>query len=68
MKNWITFLIGWKLTNVPLVSSKAPVSQLVNAEVNSGNSEAVLVSNYATWFRGRHAALRECITYKQSNN
>ena len=45
----------------------APVSQLVNAEVNSGNRKAVLASNYATRIRGRHAALRECIMYKQLN-
>ena len=38
--------------------SKAPVSQLVNAEVNSGNRKAVLVSNYAKRIRGRPAALR----------
>ena len=29
------------------IKSKAVVSQLVNAEVNSGNRKAVLVSNYA---------------------
>ena len=46
--------------------SKAPVSQLVNAEVNSGNRKAVLASNYARRIRGRHAALRERIMYKQS--
>ena len=28
------------------IESKAPVSQLVIAEVNSGNRKAVLVSNY----------------------
>ena len=47
--------------------SKASVSQLVNAEVNSGNRKAVLASNYATRIRGRHATLRECILYKQLN-
>ena len=44
--------------------SKAPVSQLVNAEVNCGNRKAVLASNQATRIRGRHAALRECIMWK----
>lgn len=48
--------------------SKAPVSQLENAEVNSGNHKAILVSNYATRIRGRHATLRECFKYKQLNN
>ena len=45
--------------------SKAPVSQLMNAEVNSGNRKAVLASSYAIRICGRHAALRECIMYKQ---
>ena len=53
---------------MPERKSKAPVSQLVNAEVNSGNLKAVLASNYASRIRGRHAALRECIIYKQLNN
>ena len=44
------------------------MSQFVNAEVNSGNRKAVLASNYATGIRGHHAALRECIMYKQVNN
>ena len=34
--------------------SKAPMSQLVNAEVNSGNRKAVLASNYATRICGGH--------------
>ena len=36
---------------------KARVSQLVNAEVNSGNCKAVLASNYATRIHGHHVAL-----------
>ena len=44
-----------------LLKPKAPVSQLVNAEVNSGNRKAVLASNYAT-------RMQECIMYKQLNN
>ena len=36
-------------------TSKGPVSQLVNAEVNGGNRNAVLASNYATRICGRHA-------------
>ena len=42
--------------------SKAPVSQLVNAEVNSGNRvKSGISSNYATRILGRHPpALREC--------
>ena len=35
--------------------SKAPVSQLVNAEVNSGNRKAVLASNYTL-----QLGIREC--------
>ena len=31
------------------------MSQLVNAEVNSGNRNVVLASNYATRIRGGHA-------------
>ena len=34
--------------------SKAPVSQLVNAEANSDNRKVVLTSNYATRIHGRH--------------
>ena len=48
--------------------SKAPVSQLVNVVVNSDNRKVVLASNYTTRICGRHAALRECIVYKQLNN
>ena len=44
----------------PSLESKAPVSQLVNAEVNSGNKDrnAVFASNYATRIRGRHARMK----------
>ena len=41
------------------------MSQLVKTEVNSGNRKAVLALDYATRIRGHHAALRECIMYKQ---
>ena len=34
------------------------MSQLVDAEVSSGNRKAILASNYAKRIRGRHAALR----------
>ena len=37
------------------------MGQLVKAEANSGNGKALLASNYY------HAALRECIMYKQLN-
>ena len=38
-----------------VIESKAPASQLVNAEVNSGNRKAVLASNYTLQLR-----IREC--------
>ena len=47
--------------------SRAPVSQLMNAEVNSGNHKAVIASHYATRICGRYATLRERIMYKQLN-
>ena len=43
--------------------SKAPVSQLVNAEVSSGNRKGILTPNLWT-----PSALGECIMYKQLNN
>ena len=48
LKFWVSKLIRGK--------SKAPVSQLVNAEVNSGNR--VTQSSYATRIRGRHAGMK----------
>ena len=40
--------------------SKAPVSQLVNVEVNSGNHKAVLASNYTLQLRirGHHVGMK----------
>ena len=34
------------------------MSQIVNAEVNSDNRNAVLASNFATRIRGRHAGMK----------
>ena len=39
----------------------------MNAEANSGNRITVLASNNTTRIFGCHAALRECIMYKQLN-
>ena len=36
------------------------MSQLVNAEVNNANRNAVLASNYATRIRGRHKRGTKC--------
>ena len=44
------------------------MSQLTNAEVNSGYCKEIVASNYATKICGRHAALPECIVYKQLND
>ena len=41
----------WNLTIFQEKKSKAPVRQLVNAKVNSGNRKAVLASNYTLQLR-----------------
>ena len=48
-----------ELVTTVSTKSKVPASQLVNAEVSSGNRKAVLSSNYTTRIHGRHAALWE---------
>ena len=53
-----------RTTRARILESKAPVNQLVNAEVNSGNRKAVLASNYATRIRGRHAAYGNALSIK----
>ena len=45
------------------IESEAPVSQLVNAEVNSGNHKVVLASNYTMWMPCRIAGMYYLYSY-----